>query len=262
MNRILLQRSVFNIKMLIVVLIVVTIYFHELFVNENFFGIDWSQNQSVDVLELHMSVFALSFFSITAGMFPGIPYGFSLLEERNSGYLKYELSRMSTKRYIRKKIFFVGLSGVFTMAIPYIILMIPIGIAGVPTTKSVHPDIMEQLVWGKVLYIWGGYLVIVLKGILVILFGILWAEVSLLISLFVRNKYIAFVLPFIAFQLCWLLEPADGWLRMWNPLYMISFNFDATESLACPFLVFLIYIIIISINCEITFRRQVKNGKL
>ena len=263
MNRTLLRRSVLNTRMLVVILIVVAIYFHELFVNENFFGTDWSRNQTMDILELHLDVFALSFFSITAGMFPGIPYGFSLLEEKNSGYLKYQLSRMPVKNYIRKKIFFVGLSGAVSMLVPYLILMIPIGMAGVPTTEQVHPVIMEDMIWGSVLYVWDGYFVVFLKGILMVLFGILWAEVSLLISLFVRNKYVAFVLPFIVFELCWLLDPGGGALRILNPLYMIGSDFDAgTEPLILPFLLFMLYILIVSVLCGGIFRKQVKHGKI
>lgn len=261
MNRIWLRRSIFNLRMLVVVVIILVIYFHELFINENFFGIDWNLNTTVDILELHLSVFAFSFFSITAGMFPGVPYGFSLLEERNSGYLRYELSRMSVDCYIWKKIFFVGISGAASMAIPYCILSVLIGMVGVPTTEAVHPDILESEIWGSILYIWDGYLVLFLHGVLIVLFGILWAELSLLISLFVRNKYIAFVLPFIIFELFWLLNREP--FTTINPMYMLRANFDARSStLAQPFLLFVVYILMTMLFCVNVFRKQVKNGKI
>lgn len=263
MNHVLFRRAVLNGRMLAVILVVVGIYFQELFINEGFFAVDWSRNENVDILEMHLEVFAWSYFSITAGLFPGIPYGFSLLDERNSGYLKYELSRMPIDRYIRKKLFFTGLSGAFSMLVPYLILMLPISIAGIPATEQFHPFIMEDEIWGSILYVWGGYLVICLKGILIVLFGILWAELSLMISLFVRNRYIAFVLPFIVFELCWLLDPSNGSLRTWNPLYMLRSEFLVTEApLVKPFVVFTLYILMVSVVCAVTFKRQVKNGKI
>ena len=43
MNKTLLRRSIFNIRMLMVVVVVCAIYFYELYVDEGFFIIDFSK---------------------------------------------------------------------------------------------------------------------------------------------------------------------------------------------------------------------------
>ena len=63
-------------------------------------------------------LFALCSYCVFAGMFPGLPYGGSLLEERNSGFLYYVRQRISMKKYMRYKIFAVGISGAVSTAIP------------------------------------------------------------------------------------------------------------------------------------------------
>lgn len=262
MNKILLRRSVFNLRMLIVVVIVSMIYFLELYVNEGFFIIDWSSTpRNTDILSLLLVAFTLSVMPTTAGIFPGIPYSFSLLEERNCGFIRYELQRMSVMQYIWRKVFFSGIAGACSMLFPYIILMFSICLVGTPVSESIHPNIMELQIWGDILYIWGGFLVLLLKGLLLTLFGILWAELSLFISLFIRNRYIAFTIPFLFYQICWLVEIGNGKWRVFNPVYIIDSNFQLSEvMLVQPFMVFTIYITIVCVLCVYVFKEQVKNG--
>lgn len=264
MNKTLLRRSVFNIRMLIVVIAVSIIYFYELYVDEGFFIIDWSgMHKDTDILNLLIVAFTLSVFPTTAGLFPGIPYSFSLLEERNCGFMRYELQRMPVLQYIWKKILFSGIAGACSMLFPYVILMISISIAGAPVSESSHPNIMETQIWGDILYTWGGYLVVLLKGILLALFGIFWAEISLFISLFVRNRYMALVMPFLLYQMCWLIDIGDGRWRGFNPVYMIDSNFQKSEmSLFQPFMIFVIYIIAVCVLCIYIFKEHVKRGSI
>ncbi|MGN0367633.1 MAG: hypothetical protein ACI4EK_02530 [Wujia sp.] len=233
----------------------------ELIFNEQFLQTDWAANETQDILDLAFTVMAFSFFTITAGLFPAFPYAFSLLEERNCGYLRYQLSRMSANQYIYKKLLFVGISGATAMGVPYVLLMCIIGRAGVLSSEELHPSIMEDMIWGDILLVGGGWLVLILKGILIVMFGILWAQVGLLVSLFVKNRYLAFVLPFVIYQFCWLAAPADGSLRIWNPVYMITSDFMSTEeTLQQPFIIFTCYIMIVCVLVFTVFKRQVKHG--
>lgn len=104
MNKMMLRRSIINIRMLFAVIIVSVIYIYELYANGMFMsGSIYNAEGTVDILGLLIIAFAFSIMPTTAGLFPGIPYSFSLLEERNSGFMRYELLRMSPMRYIRKK---------------------------------------------------------------------------------------------------------------------------------------------------------------
>lgn len=261
MNKILIKDSVLNLKMLGVIAVSCILFFVELFINEGFLGNDWGRNTIIDVQTLLCNVFALSIYTQVVGLFPGIPYGFSLLQERNSGFLKFELLRMSAKRYIRAKIFYTGLSGALTTGIPYLILLIPVSYVGVNTTVQHHTMVLEELVWGPILYDWGGYFVIFLKGILLVLFGILWAEITLLISLSVKNKYIAFILPYILYELLFFLNWKEGILCAINPRYIIRYDMGMGYPLFLPFLCFGIYILLSILLIEFIFKRQVQNGK-
>lgn len=261
MNAMMAKRCIFNLRMILVIMVVLGIFLFELIVNEQLLQRDSTFNTKYDILELQLSVMAFSFFTITAGLFPALPYAFSLLEERNCGYLRYQLTRMSANRYIWKKLFFVGLSGAVSLSVPYALLMCIIGWAGVPATQEKHPSIMDEKIWGDILLVGGGWLVLILKGVLIILFGILWAELGLLISLFVKNRYLAFVLPFVFYQFCWLADPADGSLRIWNPVYMITSDFSPSEeTLQQPFILFACYIFIVCMFVVGVFKRQVKHG--
>lgn len=264
MNKTLLRRSVFNIKMLMVVVVVSVVYFYELYVDEGFLIIDWSNaHENIDFLNLLVVAFALSVLPTTAGMFPAIPYSFSLLEERNCGFMRYELQRMSALQYIWKKIFFSGIAGGCTMLLPYIILMISLCTAGAPVSENSHPSMMETQIWGDILYKWDGYLVVILKGLLLVLFGILWAELALLTSLFIKNRYMAFVMPFLLYQMCWLIDIGNDWWRAFNPVYMIDSNFEASAmKLSQPFIIFIIYIIGVCVLCAYVFKEQVKHGNI
>ena len=80
----------------------------------------------------------------------------------------------------------------------------------------------------------------------------------MLLSLFVRNKYIAFVLPFVLFELIWILFPFRGI----NPVFMIRSDLTLDESLVFPCVVFLLYIALVTVGIYFVFRRQVRNEKI
>lgn len=264
MNKMLLRRSVFNIRMFIVVVAASMIYYYELYIDEGFFIIDFNHvERNIDYLSMLLFTFALSVMPTTAGLFPGIPFSFSLLEERNSGFMRYELQRMSAGKYIWKKVLFSGIAGACSMLFPYIFLMASICNAGKPVSESLYPTVMEPQIWGEILFVWDGYLVILLKGFLLALFGMLWAEVALLLSLFVRNRYIAFTMPFLLYQICWLADMGGGRWGKFSPVFLIDSNYSASEMpLVQPFLVFIGYIIVVCVLCTYVFKEQVKRGKI
>lgn len=262
MDRDLLKRSVCNIRMVIVVLLIVALFFNEYFITGNILYSGWKRFTTYDIAAMVTDVLSTSYFTIIAGMIPGIPYGFSLLEERNSGFLRFQLSRMSVNQYIGKKICYVGLSGGLSMVLPYFVLLIPVSLLGAPTTEKVHYQIMEGIVGAKTLYTWNGYFYILLQGIVLFLFGITWAELSLLISLYVRNRYLAFVMPVIIYHVWWLFGSTKGYWQYINPIHMITYGYAERKLVTHPFFVFGVYIMLLFLLIIATFRKQVRNGKI
>ncbi len=261
MIKYLLKNSIFNFRMLGLIILISLVLFFELCVNESFFSNYLFGTTIIDAQSLVCNVFALSIFTQLAGLFPGIAFGFSLLDERNSGFLKYELIRSTPMKYIKQKIFFTGLSGAITMIVPYIFLLIPVSFVGVGTTKEYHTAVLEKLAWGSIMYEWNGYLLIALKGVLLILFGIMWAELTLLISLFVKNRYVAFIIPYIIYELLFFLNWKNGILMAINPRYMLRYDVGNEYPLILPFFMFIIYIALLDLIILIVFRKQVKDGK-
>lgn len=248
-----LRKAVFSWRMLAVIVVSSLLLYIELVEGKGIGRVDYSQTANVAML---VEVFALAHYTSMAGLFPGIPYGFSFLEERNSGFIRLVLQRETPGRYIRQKIFCTGAAGAVATVVPYFLLLLPILFVTAPATAdNLCSSVVMDLTWGQIATVGGGGLMLFLKGLLLALFGILWGEVTLLVTMFVRNRYMAFVMPFVIFELLWLLFP----ISTLNPVFMIRSDFDRSESLVLPFVLFLIYIaVIIMIVCAV-FKRKIKN---
>lgn len=251
MTKLLLKKSILNLRMLIVVVTSFLILLTSLFINGY---IDFSNGiyGGGDLLNVYTVPFAMSSFVIFAGLFPGIPYAFSYLEERNSGYLRFIQLRMPRKKYARQKIFFTGLSGGISMLLPAIFIFIVIDLLSVDETPDNKTAIFETLVWGPWMYVAGGRLVLFFKAILMFLFGVMWSELALLISHIFRNKYVAFVMPFLIFELTWILFP----IPELNPVLLIRGDFELGTPLIFMYAVYLVYIALLVIANWIMFRRR------
>ena len=178
MKKMMLKRAILNVRMLFVIAVNFILLFLSLFEYGIITVNDKTPSITYDILTMYTIPFAISSFIIFAGIFPGVPYAFSYLEERNSGYLKY---------------------------------------------------------------IQGGRFVLLLKAILLFLFGVMWAELALLFSNIFKNRYVAYVLPFLAYELMWLVFPVG----IWNPVYLVRSDFGREVSVLIPYLVDIGYIAIL-----------------
>ena len=104
---------------------------------------------------------------------------------------------------------------------------------------------------------WGELAVYVLHGLLMVLFGILWAELTFLLSMIVRNKYIVYILPFVIYQVLWIILP-----HAVNPVFMIRYDADYNDPLSQPYLLFAIYIAGVVLATWLLYRRQKKHEKI
>jgi len=256
-----IKKGIFNIKMLGVLLISIGLFYFEVIINEGFFKFKlWESNQ-YDIVDFFVSIFASSVYILVAGMLPGIPYAYTFYEERENGYLRYILPRQGINKYIDMKIVVTALTGAVTTFIPYVFLLIPTFIVGSDTTPIKHLEVLETMGWGSVMYIWGGWLMLLMKGMLLILFGIMWALLSLMLSMYVKNKYFAYILPYVVYEVLFYMNSTVGIANVMSPPYMIRFDQDSQYPLYLPFILFGIYITVLILVIKITFKRQVENGK-
>lgn len=226
------KKSIFNWGMAVAVVCVSMIIFRPLFV----YNILEARNET-DIMSATMPSLGMSSFVPFAGIFPVLPYALSYVEEKNSGYYKSILLRCNKKTYVVNKVFFTGLSGGIAVALPFVLLFTVLGIFMADTTPANHPQIFDDRIWAPYMYIWGGRLVLILRCIQTFLFGVLWAELALFISLFVTNRYVAFILPFVIYQLAWYTLPFYI-----NPVYLLRADWRRTEyvGLYTPFLIMLV----------------------
>lgn len=201
-------------------------------------------------------LFACCSYVIFAGMFPGLAYGSSLLEERNSGYLNYVKTRISLNKYMGYKVIAVGVSGAVSTLIPFLSVAVPLAVATRNSSVNFSRDFSE-LIWNRIVIMWGEPAVYVLHGFLMVLFGILWAELTFLLSMIVRNRYIVYILPFVIYQVLWIILP-----HAVNPVFMIRYDADYNDPLSQPYLLFAIYIAGVVLATWLLYRRQKKHEKI
>ena len=252
MNRLLIRRSVLNLRMLIAVAVSFVMLLSPLVTSGRLWLALNGNTGGTDLLSLYTEPFAFSSFVIFAGLFPGMPYAYSYLEEKNSGYLKFIQTRLPRKRYMLQKICYTGLSGGLTMLIPGILIFCVLEWMASDTSPVQYPSIFSDLMWAPWMFVCGGRLVLLLKGILLFLFGVMWSELALLVSLFVRNKYVAFILPFIIFEILWIVVgPSE-----FNPIYLIRGDFDRAMVIYMPFVIDLVYIALLIVVNILMFKKR------
>lgn len=252
MTRMLLKKSILNVRMLLAVLISFMVLSMSLFVDGRMDAFLPGLSFGTDLLSLYTIPFAFSSFVIFAGLFPGLPYAYSYLEEKNSGYLKFVLPRMSRKTYAAQKIVFTGLSGGLAMMLPGILVFILLDLTTFDTTPAYYPSVFDDLYWAPLMFIWGGRLVLLIKAALMFFFGVMWSEVALLTALLVKNKYVAYVIPFLVFEFLWIAVGPS----MYNPIFLIRADFDKGVPLYTPFLIDGLYIVLLVIANWFIFKRR------
>ena len=107
---------------------------------------------------------------------------------------------------------------------------------------------------GKYIGVWGGILILLLKLVLVFLFGMFCSEAALLISVICANRYVVFVGILTFYLVNWILTP--GKYSVFVELFLLRGDFFDTVPLWCPYLIQIIYISIICILIDRVYRRK------
>ena len=200
-------------------------------------------NRSRSSYFIMMEVFAASGFTPFAAIFPGLAYASAFCEEYSSGYIKMIYSRMLLRKFALTRIVTVALSGGTMLAIPFIIVLsiaYCFGIPGIPTGSD------EGLMAGTALmfYIenYGEWYIFLWKVILGFLFGCIWALAGLAFAVWLPNKYVALIAPFVLYEAMWL---ALGKIPVLNPIYLMRGddlnNYPLSGFMEC------IYILLVSL---------------
>ena len=142
------------------------------------------------------------------------------------------------------------------LAIPFIIVLsiaYCFGIPGIPTGSD------EGLMAGTALifYIenYGEWYIFLWKVILGFLFGCIWALAGLAFAVWLPNKYVALIAPFVLYEAMWL---ALGKISILNPIYLMRGddlnNYPLSGFMEC------IYILLVSFAVMWGLERRYRNG--
>lgn len=201
-------------------------------------------------------VFAASGFGPFAAIFPGLAYASVFCEEYGSGYLKMIYARMLPKKFAVTRIVTVALSGGTMLAVPFTLVLgiaYCCGILGIPTGSD------EGLMEGAKLLIYiekyGDWYIFLWKVILGFLFGCIWALAGLAFAVWIPNKYVALIAPFVLYESMWL---ALGKVMVLNPIYLMRGddlnNYPLSGFMEC------MYILLVSFAVMWGLKRRYRNG--
>ncbi len=178
--------------------------------------------------------FASSDFTPFAAIFCVLPFAGSFCEDYNSGYIKAIASRIGVKKYARQRCLSVLLSGGIMMALTVMIVIVVCAcLTNMPETEETSA-FMRTTIWARmgILTRYHEVLFVTLKVLLAFLFGAVWALIGLTISVFITNRYITYIAPFVLYQILWLLLEGSAF----NPVYMLRGDSNFIPSF--PFILF------------------------
>ena len=69
---------------------------------------------------------------------------------------------------------------------------------------------------------------------------------------FIIFRYVAYVLPFLAYELMWLVFPVE----IWNPVYLVRSDFGRDIPVFIPYLVDMGYIVILCLINMVLMKRR------
>lgn len=176
------------------------------------------------------NIYASSGFGPFAAVFPSLAYASVFCEEAGSGYLQMIFARMSARRFGLTRILTVALSGGVMIAAPIAITLgmaYYFGIPGIPEGSD-EGLMAGSMIWDYVLK-YGDWSVYVVKVTLGFLFGCLWALVGLAFAVWIPNKYVSLIAPFVLYEAIWLGLDVE----VLNPIFLLRGEEAGSYVLAC-----------------------------
>lgn len=163
---------------------------------------------------------AIDAFVLFAPLAATLPYADSYLKERNQGFARYVLLRMTHKHYLVSKFVINGLIGGLAVALPMVLFF--------GYTFSMYAQTLPPLSssgyteeWMRAIGFLGGLfaphpnLYIFVRIVLGFLFGLTHATLGMALSPFVREHYIVLVFPLVFFLIVSFMTSFLGIPTLW-----------------------------------------------
>ena len=202
------------------------------------------------------NVFGASGFGPFAAVFPVLAYATRFCEEYQSGYYRMIFSRMSPVRFGRIRICSVALSGGVMLAVPIAsvcIMAYVLGVPGVP--QGSDKGLLDGTIMLTYIVKYGDWYIAVGKTVLGFLFGCVWALMGFMFAVWIPNRYVALIAPFVLYESMWIGLDRIVWL---NPIRLLRGDDVGSYPLAAG--VECVYIIAVSTVIMAGLVRRYRNG--
>lgn len=207
---------------------------------------------------------SLSGYDLFAPILAVLPAATLFCEDYNSGYIKSILSRSEKSRYIRETLLCSSIAGGFAIFLPCFIS----GLFYLVNGKMNTLDNMsrwgistsfDETVYAQMQYTWGGLLLALMLMVLAFLFGAVWSDVGLLVSVIFPNKYLALAAPFALYFSVHLIFYRLGTLLVLSPVNMLMPNTSFIPFTLYPLLYEILLLGIICILFSVLVKRRLWN---
>jgi len=202
------------------------------------------------------NVFGASGFSPFAAVFPVLAYAADFCEEYQSGYYRMIFARIRPLDFCKTRIVTVALSGGVMTALPILlvcILAFAFGLPGIP--QGSDEGMLEGMVMLIYITKYGDWCILAGKTVLGFLFGCVWALVGLAFAVWIPNRYVALIAPFVLYESMWLGLDKVPWL---NPIRLL--RGDDLDSYPLSAGIECIYLVIVSGVIIAGVVRRYRNG--
>lgn len=197
-----------------------------------------------------------------------LPYGYRFIDEYNSNYYRFSLSRSGYKKYVFRKTVAVNLSSflaVFLGLTFAVLFLLPFS-EKINFNDVFHVQLYNTLVSGRTygfLININEYLYIFVCVFFISLFASLWPIIGMIASTYIKNRYVSLIMPFIIFFLLWqiggrcahLFSHASGFLMIINVYYG---NFGAFNNIWLSLLGTLIFVFAWHIGMFVWFKKRME----
>lgn len=211
----------------------------------------WSNSSPLELFSIAMGI---SDFTPFAVIFAVLPYAASFSVDYRTKHANSIVARIGFRKYICSRWASVSLSGALVMGIMMSVTVVFCQIAsGSPETLE-SASFLNVGPWavGNLPLAMHGLWFYILRILLAMLFGSLWATVGLIVAAIIPNPYAALVLPFIIYQVLWyLLE-----LSIFNPLYYFRADYNGIPSLQFAFFYQIFWNIMVGLGSIFLMKRR------
>lgn len=165
-------------------------------------------------------------YDLFAPILAVLPAAAMFCDDYNSGYIKSILSRARKRRYIRETLLCSSIAGGLAIFLPCFLsglFYLANGKLDIPENMNSwgYSTVFDETVYADMQYVWGGLLLALMLMTLAFLFGAIWSDVGLLVSVLLPNKYLALAAPFALYFSIHLIFYRVGSLLVLSPVNML-----------------------------------------